>query len=95
MPFNTQKKIPDSKTKRAGKYLGQRKDEIKDRLTWGKHSHIPFLKNGCVLKTHVMIHVGDKKIKILFRSTCSFDSATQITLVGAQDHPEIQNKVIN
>lgn len=83
------RKIKKNIMRRTAKYLGGRKDELKDKLRWERHSKIPILKNGCRLFTNFSVNGRE----IYFKSTCSFDSISQLTVLAAQDHPQIFDTV--
>ena len=85
---NSQKK---KKTYRqAAKYLGERKNEIKDTLQWERNRAIPIIKNGNSPQL-APVTIDNKTVSL--RNTCSFDSILYLALLAAIDFVNIRNKV--
>ena len=74
----------------AAKYLGERKNDIKDILQWDRNRAIPIIKNGNSPQL-APTTINSKTVSL--RNTCSFDSNLYLALLAAIDFVHIRNKV--
>lgn len=76
--------------RQAAKYLGERKNDIKDILQWNRNRTIPIIKNDNSLQL-APVTIDNKTV--LLRNTCSFDSILCLALLAPIDFINIRNKV--
>lgn len=79
-----------NKYRQPAKYLGDRIDDIKDSLAWGKNRPRPVIKNGNDLSLAPL--KIDKKT-VTLKNTCAFDSILYLVILAVSDFAHLKYKV--
>lgn len=89
---NWRGKVTDkTKKRKSGKYLGQRKDEVSDALTFGSYRLVPLIRNGNSLDLQPPVVNGRFLTAI---NTCAFDdSLAQSIFIACVDFVNINRFV--
>lgn len=78
--------------RRPAKYLGNRRDDVRDSLLWEKNRPIPIIRNGNAINLEP-IKIQNQKVSL--SNTCGFDSIMYMMIVAVMDFPHLRNKVSN
>lgn len=76
--------------RKPAKYLGGRKDDVKDSLQWKQNKALPVIKNGN--NTALAPTTIDGK-SVTLRNTCAFDSLLYMLMLAASDFSSVKDKV--
>lgn len=80
----------EPKHRRPAKYLGARKDDIKDSLLWEKNRPLPVMRNGNDPYL-AEVRIDDRSVSL--RNTCAFDSLLYLVVIAATDFSFLVSQV--